>query len=170
MNTAYIAIGSNLGQPVEQAKRAINALRHMPRSKFIAASSLYCSKPMGPRDQPDYINAVVAIKTDLPPLELLEQTQSIELKQGRTRKAERWGPRTLDLDIILFGNQLIESPRLTIPHYGMKTREFVLYPLAEIAPDLMLPDGSKLAQLLKDVDRKGLTKWHESASSKDDNV
>ncbi|OLQ92798.1 2-amino-4-hydroxy-6-hydroxymethyldihydropteridine diphosphokinase [Vibrio ponticus] len=159
MITAYIAVGSNLADPVAQANAAIDALKLLPSSEFIQASQLYSSAPMGPQDQPDYINAVVAIKTELTPLELLNCTQAIELEQGRVRKDERWGPRTLDLDIVLYGNEVIDSERLTVPHYGMREREFVLYPLAEIAPNLTLPDGTELAQLLNQVDRNGLSVW-----------
>lgn len=159
MITAYIAVGSNLADPVSQAKQAIEALKALPDSEFIKASELYSSTPMGPQNQPDYINAVVAIKTNLTPLQLLDCTQAIELEQGRVRKDERWGPRTLDLDIILYGNEVINSERLTIPHYGMKEREFVLYPLAEIAPSLQLPDGTEVSTLLKQVDRNGLNIW-----------
>ncbi|MGX9080354.1 2-amino-4-hydroxy-6-hydroxymethyldihydropteridine diphosphokinase, partial [Klebsiella pneumoniae] len=97
------------------------------------ASQLYGSRPMGPADQPDYVNAVVRLTTRLAPLALLDQLQSIELEQGRVRKEERWGPRSLDLDLLLYGAECIQSERLTVPHYGMKEREFVLLPLAEIA-------------------------------------
>ncbi|WCE29216.1 2-amino-4-hydroxy-6-hydroxymethyldihydropteridine diphosphokinase [Vibrio sp. SCSIO 43137] len=159
MNRVYIAVGSNLSDPVQQAKQAIDALKKLPDSQFIQASSLYSSKPMGPEDQPDYINAVVQIETQLSPTDLLDQTQRIELEHGRVRKDERWGPRTLDLDILLYGEQIIETERLTIPHYGMKTREFVLYPLAEITPNLILPDGSELQVLLQSVARNGLSIW-----------
>ncbi|EHD2240822.1 2-amino-4-hydroxy-6-hydroxymethyldihydropteridine diphosphokinase [Vibrio vulnificus] len=160
MITAYIAIGSNLADPVSQAKSAIEALKQLPKSRFLCASQLYSSTPMGPQNQPDYINAVAAIETELTPLELLDCTQAIELKQGRVRKEERWGPRTLDLDIILYGDEVLDSERLTVPHYGMKEREFVLYPLAEIAPNLTLPDGTELSQLLTIVDKNGLGIWH----------
>jgi 2-amino-4-hydroxy-6-hydroxymethyldihydropteridine diphosphokinase len=160
MIKVYIAIGSNLEQPVAQAENAIKALKTLPKSTFLTASSLYSSTPMGPQDQPDYINAVAAVETELTPLELLDRTQAIEQKQGRVRKADRWGPRTLDLDILLYGDTVIDSERLTIPHYGMKQREFVLYPLAEIAPSLQLPDGTELSELLKTVDRNGLRIWH----------
>ncbi|MCF8778752.1 2-amino-4-hydroxy-6-hydroxymethyldihydropteridine diphosphokinase [Vibrio sp. IRLE0018] len=160
MITVYIAIGSNLADPVVQAKSAIDALKQLPKSRFLCASQLYSSTPMGPQNQPDYINAVAAIETELTPLELLDCTQAIELDQGRVRKEERWGPRTLDLDIILYGDEVIDSERLTVPHYGMKEREFVLYPLAEIAPNLTLPDGTELSQLLTTVDRNGLGIWH----------
>ena len=159
MITAYIAVGSNLGEPVAQANEAIEALKSLPRSTFIATSSLYSSTPMGPQDQPDYINAVVKITTELSPLELLDCTQSIEQQHGRVRKKERWGPRTLDLDIILYGQEVIENERLTIPHYGMKVREFVLYPLAEIASELCLPDGTALKDLLEAVPLNGLKIW-----------
>lgn len=159
MITAFVAVGSNLSDPVGQAQNAIEALKGLPSSEFIQSSMLYSSTPMGPQDQPDYINAVVEIKTKLTPLELLDCTQAIELEQGRVRKEERWGPRTLDLDIILYGNEVIDSERLVVPHYGMKEREFVLYPLAEIAPNLTLPCGSRLEDLLKVVDKNGLNIW-----------
>ncbi len=159
MTIAYIAVGSNLSDPVTQALRAIESLKTLPKSTFLQASSLYSSTPMGPQNQPDYINAVVCIQTELTPLELLDCTQAIEQEQGRVRKEERWGPRTLDLDILLFGNEVIDSGRLTVPHYGMQEREFVLYPLAEIAPNLSLPDGTELPDLLNKVDRNGLRIW-----------
>ncbi|MCL9773421.1 2-amino-4-hydroxy-6-hydroxymethyldihydropteridine diphosphokinase [Vibrio methylphosphonaticus] len=159
MITCYIAIGSNLSDPVAQALDAMEALKSLPKSTVIHCSSLYSSTPMGPANQPDYINAVVKIQTELTPLELLDCTQAIELEQGRVRKDERWGPRTLDLDLILYGNEVIDSERLTVPHYGMKEREFVLYPLAEITPNLQLPDGTELTSLLKQVDRNGLSVW-----------
>lgn len=161
MITAYIAVGSNLADPVSQANLAIETLKSLPQSKFIATSKLYSSTPMGPQNQPDYINAVVAIETELTPIELLNCTQAIEQEQGRVRKDERWGARTLDLDIILYGNEVIDSERLTVPHYGMKEREFVLYPLAEIAPSLQLPDGTELSELLKVVDKNGLNVWQK---------
>lgn len=159
MIRVYIAIGSNLIEPVTQAREAIAALKQLPYSRWIASSSLYRSKPMGPQDQPDYINAVVALDTTLSPLELLDATQHIELQHGRQRKAERWGPRTLDLDILLYGNTCIDQPRLVVPHYGMTVREFVLYPLAEIAPDLILPDRTPLQHYLQQVARNDLVCW-----------
>ena len=164
MITVYIAVGSNLGDPIAQAQQAIESLKTLPHSRFVSASSLYSSTPMGPSNQPDYINAVVKIETTLEPLDLLDCTQKIELEQGRVRKEERWGPRTLDLDIILYGNDTINLPRLTVPHYGMKEREFVLYPLQEIEPNLLLPDGSELGKLIESVDRNGLQVWDNSRS------
>ncbi len=156
MTDVYIALGSNLDEPMRQVRQAIETLKSLPNSQFVASSSLYFSKPMGVADQPDYVNAVVAIKTNLTPLELLDHTQNIEHQAGRVRNGERWGPRVLDLDIILYGSEQIDHERLTIPHAGLKVREFVLYPLMEISPHLTLPDGSKLTEIIHHIDRNGL--------------
>ena len=160
----YIGLGANLANPVQQLELAIATLRQLPQSHLVAVSSLYGSKPMGPQDQPDYVNAVAAIDTTLLPEQLLDALQQIEQNQGRQRKDERWGPRTLDLDILLYGDQVINTERLTVPHYGLKLREFVLYPLAEIAAELQLPDGTVLSSLLKQVPLNGLQKLHSSCS------
>jgi len=155
---SYIGVGSNQTDPFKQATLAIETLRHLPKSLFCKCSSLYHSAPMGPQDQPAYINAMVKIDTQLTAMELLDALQKIELSQGRVRKENRWGPRTLDLDIILYGNEVINNNRLTIPHYGMKAREFVLYPLFEIAKDLLLPDGQALSQLAQRCNKNGLVR------------
>lgn len=152
----YIGLGANLTEPVAQLKRAVAALALLPASQLRQVSQFYSSKPMGPQDQPDYVNAVAAIDTALSPEQLLAALQQIEQQQGRERKAERWGPRTLDLDILLYGQQQLNTPQLTIPHYGMTVREFVLYPLAELAPELQLPDGTALTHLLSQVPLNGL--------------
>ncbi len=154
----YIGLGANLAQPVQQLERAVLALQGIKDTKLVQVSSFYGSKPMGPQDQPDYVNAVAALATRLSADDLLTELQQIELEQGRQRKDERWGPRTLDLDILLFGHHIIQTERLTVPHYGMKVREFVLYPLAELDSDLILPDGSELSELLKMVPLNGLTR------------
>ena len=146
MAIAYIALGSNLHTPLEQLKRALNALAQLPQTQLMAVSSFYRSKPLGPQDQPDYLNAAVEISTALSPLALLDELQRIENEQGRVR-LRRWGERTLDLDILLYGDEIIQTERLTVPHYDMYNREFVLVPLAEIAPNLILPNGQKLAEL-----------------------
>lgn len=148
MTLAYIAIGSNLASPLEQVNAAIQALGEIPESRIVALSSFYRTPPLGPQDQPDYLNAAVALETTLLPEALLNHTQRIELQQGRVRKAERWGPRTLDLDIMLFGDQVINTERLTIPHYDMKNRGFMLWPLFEIAPGLVFPDSITLRRQL----------------------
>jgi 2-amino-4-hydroxy-6-hydroxymethyldihydropteridine diphosphokinase len=156
MERVYIGLGSNLATPLAQLRSALAALAALPQSNLIAQSSFYISDPLGPADQPRYVNAVAALDTDLSPLALLDALQSIEQEQGRTRKAERWGPRTLDLDILLFGERCLDEPRLTVPHYHLHARAFVLYPLAEIAPDLRLPDGSALTELLSVCPFEGL--------------
>jgi 2-amino-4-hydroxy-6-hydroxymethyldihydropteridine diphosphokinase len=138
---AYVGLGSNLSEPIKQVQAAIDEIKKLEQSLVIKVSSLYLSKPMGPQDQDDYINAVLALETTLTPLELLDALQLIENKAGRVRKENRWGARILDLDIILFGNEIINSERLIVPHYGMKKREFVLLPLAEIAADLIVPSS-----------------------------
>ncbi|MGI5308517.1 2-amino-4-hydroxy-6-hydroxymethyldihydropteridine diphosphokinase [Rheinheimera sp. WS51] len=158
MTRCYIGLGANLDQPLAQLQQALVAIEAIPHTTLIAASSFYASKPMGPQDQPDYVNAVAALDSELTAETLLDNLQQIELNQGRQRKDERWGPRTLDLDILLYGQQTIDTPRLTVPHYGLTQREFVLYPLAEITPELILPDGTSLQQLLNQVPDNGLYK------------
>jgi len=148
MTLAYIAIGSNLASPLEQVNAAITALGEIPHSQIVARSAFYRTPPLGPQDQPDYLNAAVALDTTLDADTLLDHTQRIELAQGRVRKAERWGPRTLDLDIMLFGDEVINTPRLTVPHYDMHNRGFMLWPLFEIAPEVLFPDGTPLACVL----------------------
>ncbi|WP_312175500.1 2-amino-4-hydroxy-6-hydroxymethyldihydropteridine diphosphokinase [Pseudescherichia sp.] len=148
MTRVYIALGSNLASPLSQVTAAIEALGAIPNSQIVAVSGFYRTPPLGPQDQPDYLNAAVALETSLAPEALLDHTQRIELDQGRVRKAERWGPRTLDLDIMLFGDETIATPRLTVPHYDMKNRGFMLWPLFEIAPELHFPDGETLASVL----------------------
>jgi len=156
--TAYIGLGSNLSDPRAQVINAAKAIGNIVESNVITLSSLYLSKPMGPQDQDDYINAVIAIETSLSALELLDALQSIENSAGRVRKDNRWGARILDCDILLYGNESIENERLTIPHYGMKLREFVLLPLAEISPSLHLPDGSSISELASEISNNGIVK------------
>ncbi|MDY4279914.1 MAG: 2-amino-4-hydroxy-6-hydroxymethyldihydropteridine diphosphokinase [[Pasteurella] mairii] len=148
MKTVYIALGSNLNQPKTQLDTALKALDRLPNSQLMAISSFYQSKPLGPQDQPDYVNAVVCLRTELKPLALLDALQQIEKEQGRVRQ-RRWGERTLDLDILLYGDLQLHNERLTVPHYDMKNREFVIVPLYEIAPDLCLPNGETIAELVR---------------------
>jgi 2-amino-4-hydroxy-6-hydroxymethyldihydropteridine diphosphokinase len=157
MTLVYLGLGANLHEPLQQLSAAVKALAEIPQSRLVQVSGFYGSKPMGPQDQPDYVNAVAALETALAPEALLDHLQRIELEQGRVRKAERWGPRTLDLDILLFGSQVLATTRLTVPHYGMAVREFVLYPLAEIAPDLEIPTLGPIGKLLAQVPRNGLS-------------
>nr|WP_314263310.1 2-amino-4-hydroxy-6-hydroxymethyldihydropteridine diphosphokinase [uncultured Moellerella sp.] len=162
IESAYIALGSNLNNPLQQVLAAIEAIKAIPESRVVAVSSFYRTKPLGPQDQADFLNAAVLLQTALQPEILLDKTQQIELEHGRVRKAERWGPRTLDLDIMLFGDQVINTPRLTLPHYALKEREFMLYPLFEIAPNLVFPDGELLSDRIALVPRNGLMPWHHT--------
>ena len=144
----FIGLGSNQADPAAQIELACDAISQLAGVRLRARSSLYSSAPLGPQDQPSYINAVVMLDTQLLPEALLDALQAIECEQGRVRKTERWGPRTLDLDILLYGNQIIDTPRLQVPHYHMHARPFVLYPLAELNAELVMPDGTSLRNLL----------------------
>ena len=147
MERIYIGMGSNLAAPHQQLRSAIQALAQLPGTQLAGVSAFYQSDSLLP-GQPRYTNAVAALDSHLAPLDLLDALQAIENDQGRER-LERWGPRTLDLDILLFGDRLIDEPRLKVPHYQMHVRAFVLYPLAELAPaDLHLLDGQRLSDLL----------------------
>ena len=159
MTRVYLALGSNLADPLHQVQSALDALAAIPQSRLVACSSLYRTPPYGPPDQPDYLNAAVALDTELSPEALLDNTQRIELEQGRVRKDHRWGPRTLDLDIMLCGVLTLATTRLTVPHYDMHNRAFMLLPLREIAPDLCLPDGTRIADLLAPLDSSAIHPW-----------
>lgn len=154
--TAYIGLGSNLENPVNQLVSARSAIINSNGLEEIAFSSFYSSPPMGPQDQPDYVNAVMALATALPVLELLQVLQQIEYNHGRIRAGQRWGARTLDLDILLYANQKINLPSLIVPHIGIAERAFVLYPLQEIAPDLVIPGKGPVAELVVQCPINGL--------------
>lgn len=153
---AYIGLGSNLDDPVEQIRRARTACSALPGVRELAFSSLYSSPPMGPRDQPDYVNAVMSIRTELTAIELLRALQNIELRHGRVRSKERWTARTLDLDLLIYGDEQIREIDLTVPHPGLADRAFVLYPLIEIAPTLLIPGLGLLSNLVAHCPRNGL--------------
>jgi 2-amino-4-hydroxy-6-hydroxymethyldihydropteridine diphosphokinase len=154
--TVYIGLGSNLGKSQAQLLSALMAIREIADTQVTKVSSFYRSSPMGPKDQPDYLNAVAQISTGLAPQALLTALQKIENQHGRERKGERWGPRTLDLDILLFGKQKIQTDTLTIPHIGIANREFVLVPLFEIVPNLIMPDGNPLSMWVAQCSLEGL--------------
>ena len=155
MERIYIGLGSNLAAPAEQLRHALEAMAHLPQTRLVGTSAFYQSDSLLP-GQPRYTNAVAALDSSLEPLQLLDALQAIENDQGRER-LERWGPRTLDLDILLFGDRLIDEPSLKVPHYQVHLRAFVLYPLAELAPaDLRLADGRMLKDLLADCPFVGL--------------
>ncbi|MFW5444129.1 MAG: 2-amino-4-hydroxy-6-hydroxymethyldihydropteridine diphosphokinase [Methylococcaceae bacterium] len=159
MIEVYIGLGSNLENPAEQVKQARLSIAHHGLLTEVAFSSLYASPPMGPQDQPDYVNAVMCVNTELPAIELLRVLQKIEHDFGRVRKGERWGARTLDLDLLLYGDQQIEHPDLLVPHIGLTERAFVLYPLQEIAPGaLVVPGKGAIKHLLSLCPLNGLEK------------
>ncbi|GAB3026663.1 2-amino-4-hydroxy-6-hydroxymethyldihydropteridine diphosphokinase [Bowmanella dokdonensis] len=155
MIPCYIGLGSNLDNPARQLLVALKGMQTMAASRLTHCSSFYQSRPMGPPDQPDYVNAVARLETSLSAMELLRALQALEKASGRVRSL-RWGARTLDLDVLLYGDQVIHNEALTVPHYGIAEREFVLCPLQEIAPQLVLPDGRSLAELVASCPVQGM--------------
>jgi len=143
---AYVGLGSNLQDPTAQLARAVMELARLPETTLQAQSPFYASRPVGPQDQPDFVNGAVALSTKLPALQLLDHLQAIEQAHGRERK-QHWGPRTLDLDLLLYGQEAITHERLTVPHAELPNRDFVLQPLLDLAPELALPDGRRIDQL-----------------------
>ncbi len=154
---AYVGIGSNLDDPPAQVWRGLDALRGLPATHLVLVSPLYWNPPMGETAQPDYVNAVAALLTTLGPHELLEALLSVERASGRDRSgAGRWGPRILDLDLLVYGRARLAEPGLTLPHPGIAARNFVLFPLNDIAPDLDIPGLGRVAGLLAGVPSEGL--------------
>ena len=144
---AFVGLGANLGEPETQVRGAIKALGEIPKTRLLIASSLYRSAPLGRKDQPDFVNAVAEIETELGAKALLEELFAIETRFGRMRTLPN-APRTLDLDLLLYGNRVIAEPGLVVPHPRMHERAFVLAPLAEIAPDAIVPGKGAVAALL----------------------
>ncbi|HEY7774272.1 MAG TPA: 2-amino-4-hydroxy-6-hydroxymethyldihydropteridine diphosphokinase [Marinagarivorans sp.] len=155
-HTVFIGLGSNLGDPSSQVKQAVTALDAIADTQLVCCSPWYASVAVGPA-QPNYINGVAQLVTGLPPIALLDALQAIEHNHHRVRK-ERWGPRTLDLDILLWNNTCINSERLTVPHPYLEARSFVLLPLADIAPKLILPNGKSVSALAANCDRSEITR------------
>ncbi len=153
---AYIGVGSNQGEPGAQLSRAFAQVAQIPATRVLMTSPIYRSRPFGPVKQPDYANAVVGVLTQLEPLVLLSELQAIELAQGRPRERERWGPRVIDLDLLVYGQLRCAEPELTVPHPGIVERNFVLYPLADIAPDLQIPGLGRVIELKGRVTSEGL--------------
>ena len=152
---AYIGIGSNMDDPQRQVRGAFQALASLPDSRLIARSRLYRTRPFGPVQQGDFINAVAGLLTQLLPERLLAELRALEVAQGR-RREERWGPRTLDLDLLVFGDQTIKSDTLEVPHPGIAERGFVLAPLADVAPTLFVPGVGRVAELLQRLPDTGI--------------
>jgi len=153
---AYVALGSNLDDPTVQVARAFSALAQLRDLRRVACSSLYRSRPLGPVEQPDFVNAVAGLLTRLGPAELLAELKATEERLGRGRPVVRWGPRRIDLDLLVHGTARIDEPGLRVPHPGIAERNFVLVPLAEIAPDLEVPGLGRVSALLGRLDATGL--------------
>lgn len=154
-STAYVALGANLGDVKSALRRAVDSLHAAPGCQVLAISSWYRTRAIGPGRQPDYLNAVAALATTLAPAALLHLLQSIEAAAGRVRPV-RWGPRTLDLDLLLHDSIVLDDAQLTLPHPRLAERNFVVYPLSELAPALVLPDGTSIARLRATLDATGI--------------
>lgn len=148
--SAWVGLGANLAEPLAQLRAARRTLQAIPDTILLATAPLYSSSPIGPTDQPDYLNSVVQLATRQTPHQLLASLQAIESSQGRTRE-RHWGPRTLDLDLLLYAADTIATPELTVPHPEITLRAFVLYPLLALQPRLCLPSGVTLATCLPAV-------------------
>jgi 2-amino-4-hydroxy-6-hydroxymethyldihydropteridine diphosphokinase len=159
---AYIGLGSTLEDPRAQLQRAFVELAAIPASRLVQRSPLYRSDPIGPPDQPDYLNAVARLDTGLAAEDLLDALQAIEQAHRRQRELH-WGPRTLDLDLLLYGAAIIASDRLQVPHPELARRAFVLYPLADIAPQLQVPGLGSLTELLAACPPLGLERLNDHA-------
>ena len=153
---AYVALGSNLDGPREQVEQAMAALAGLPDTRLVLRSSLYRTRPFGPVEQPDFINAAAGLLTRLEPAALLAQLKALESQLGRERPVVRWGPRRIDLDLLVHGGARIAEPNLEVPHPGIPERAFVLVPLAEFAPDLEVPGRGRVRDLLARVDSADL--------------
>lgn len=158
LTPVYIGLGANLGEPHKTLAKAAEEIGRLDGVRVALRSSLYSSAPMGPQDQPTFINAVIAVLTSRHARDLLASLQQIEESHGRERTGERWGPRTLDLDILVFGREQSDDPGLSLPHPGLAGRNFVLYPLAEIAPRLNIPGLGIAEELARAVGPEGLVK------------
>lgn len=155
MNRAYVALGSNLDDPRAQVLRGFDALSRLPDTQLLARSRLYRSAPWGVTEQPEFVNAAAEVETNLAPRELLDALLGVERAAGRDRSGARWGPRVLDLDLLLYGNLECDEPRLTLPHPHLHERAFVLLPLNDLAADLEVPGRGRVRELLAQVESAG---------------
>jgi 2-amino-4-hydroxy-6-hydroxymethyldihydropteridine diphosphokinase len=160
---AYVGIGSNLDEPAQQVGRAFAALSELPQSRLILKSSLYGSTPMGPAAQPDFVNAVAGMLTQLEAGPFFNALRALESALGRVAPRVRWGARRIDLDLLVFASQRLDSPQLTLPHPGIVQRNFVLYPLFQVAPALQLPGLGPLDELAARADPAGI--WRLDGTS-----
>ena len=155
---AYVALGSNLDDPCAQVGRAFDALARLPDTRLVARSPSYRSPPLGPVSQPDFVNAVAGLLTQLAPRALLDALKSLEAALGREAPVVRWGPRRIDLDLLVHGAARVEEPGLSVPHPGLAERAFVLLPLADVAPDLEVPGLGRVRSLAARVGSQGLAR------------
>ena len=156
MIDCWIGLGANLGEPLAQLTQAANAMAALPQCQLVATSGVYGSKPLGPQDQPDYLNACAHLHTELSAHALLTALKGIEADMGRVT-TRRWGERLIDLDILLFGDECINEDALTVPHKGLEQRAFVLGPLMDITPEhFTLPNGTPLARLWQQCDQQSV--------------
>jgi 2-amino-4-hydroxy-6-hydroxymethyldihydropteridine diphosphokinase len=155
---AYVGIGSNLDEPAEQVRRALVALGTLTATRLVASSPLYRTPPLGEVPQPPFVNAVAGLLTQLAPEELLEELRRLERALGREPPRERWGPRRIDLDLLVMGRESRATDALRLPHPGVTQRDFVLFPLADIAPDLEVPGAGRVGDLLARVTDRGVQK------------
>jgi 2-amino-4-hydroxy-6-hydroxymethyldihydropteridine diphosphokinase len=153
---AYVGLGSNLDEPAVQVRCALAALGKIPETRLVCESSLYGSRPMGPVSQPDFVNAAAGLLTRLEVGDFFSHLRALERQLGRVPPRERWGPRRIDLDLLVFAQLRIDTPELQLPHPGIVERNFVLYPLAEVAPELPVPGCGRIAELLARVNPEGL--------------
>lgn len=154
---AYLGVGSNLDDPAAQVQRALAALGKLPQTRLVASSRSYRNPPMGPQDQPDFVNAAAGLLTQLTPDELLDEMQALEATLGRVRTpGDKWGPRVIDLDLLVYGLRVEATERLTLPHPGISQRNFVLFPLRDIAPTLVVPGQGSIARLAAQTSADGL--------------
>lgn len=166
MTRAYIGLGSNRSDPHAQLDAALAAMSALPSTGVAAVSPRYWTDPVGDPDQPEFLNAVAALETGLEPLTLLRELQRIEKDQGREREPDRrWGPRTIDLDLLLFGTELIDTAELTVPHPRMSERAFVLRPLADVSPGLEVPGAGPVRSLLARADAEGVRPAERNSSA-----
>lgn len=156
MARAYVALGSNLDEPEAQVRNALAALGELPATQLLRTSRLYRTPPWGMLDQPWFVNAAAALNTELAPAALMQALQALELRSGRERGAQRWGPRRIDLDLLLYDDLVIDTPELQLPHPRLAERAFVLVPLADVAKELTLPGGKSVEALLAQVDTAGI--------------
>ncbi len=164
---AYVALGSNLSDPRRQVERAFEALASLPDARLIARSGLWRSAPLGPQDQPPFVNAAAGLVTTLEPRAFLAALQAVERRLGKTGPAVRWGPRTIDLDLVAFADVRVAEDGLTLPHPGLHQRNFVLYPLSEIAAELLVPGLARVSRLREGVAAAGIERLAARSSGDD---